>query len=133
MQSHGASELSRKLGMTKNMVYRALTTLLSHGYVVRDPSGSRYQLGHRAAESGRFGFTDLDVPSLCAPFARQLVAISGETVSLVVPIGRSNVVISGVEGPGPIARGVPLRRLNPMHASSASRTILAHLTDEARG
>lgn len=88
-------------------------TLLSHGYVVRDPSGSRYQLGHRAAESGRFGFTDLDVPSLCAPFARQLVAISGETVSLVVPIGRSNVVIGGVEGPGPIARVVPLGRLNP--------------------
>lgn len=61
------------------------------------------------------------------------MAISGETVSLVVPIGRSNVVIGGVEGPGPIARGVPLGRLNPMHASSASRTILAHLTDEARG
>jgi DNA-binding IclR family transcriptional regulator len=72
--------------------FRADRTLLSHGYVVRDPSGSRYQLGHRAAESGRFGFTDLDVPSLCAPFARQLVAISGETVSLVGPIGRSNVV-----------------------------------------
>ena len=42
----GVSELSRALGMNKNMVHRALTTLTEQGYLARDVSGQRYQLGH---------------------------------------------------------------------------------------
>lgn len=129
-KSLGVSELSKRLRMTKNMVHRALTTLVHHGYIVRDTTGTRYELGPRVAEFGGFGLTRLDVPSFCAPFMQRLAEISGETVSLLIPTQRSSVVVAGVVGPGPIARGVPLGRLNPLHASSASRVILANLHDD---
>jgi DNA-binding IclR family transcriptional regulator len=45
--SFGVTALSKQLGMTKSMVHRALTTLLDQGYIVRDSTGSAYQLGLR--------------------------------------------------------------------------------------
>ncbi len=41
--SRGVSELSRALGMNKNMVHRALSTLVAAGYAARDLSGELYQ------------------------------------------------------------------------------------------
>src|SRR4051794_40289465 len=68
--SHGVTELSRELGMTKNMVYRALSTLARHGYVVRDATGSRYQLGPGVLRLAGAGLPDLDLPALAEPYMR---------------------------------------------------------------
>ena len=43
----GVSELSRALRMNKNMVHRALSTLVATGYAARDLSGELYQPGPR--------------------------------------------------------------------------------------
>jgi IclR family transcriptional regulator, acetate operon repressor len=128
-ESWGVSDLSRRLDMTKNMVHRALTTLLRHGYVVRDATGSRYQLGLRAAALGSAGMRSLDLPTLVDPYLERLRAISGETVALSVPVGRHQVIIHGVRGHGTVARRVLLGQLTPLHAGPASRVILAHLPD----
>jgi IclR family acetate operon transcriptional repressor len=132
-ESYGVSELSRKLGMTKNMVYRALTTLARHGYVVRDPTDTRYQLGPGALRLGASGLPALDLPALSAPAMRRLRDITGETTTLAVPWGRSAVTVSGVRGRGVIARRVPLGRVMPLHISPASRAILAAFPDDAIG
>ena len=41
----GVTELALRLGMNKNMVHRALTTLAAQGFVTRAPDRTRYQLG----------------------------------------------------------------------------------------
>jgi DNA-binding IclR family transcriptional regulator len=43
----GVTELALRLGMNKNMVHRALTTLAAQGYVARAADRTRYQLGWR--------------------------------------------------------------------------------------
>lgn len=128
--SYGVSELARELGMTKNMVYRALTTLTRHGYLVRDESGARYQLGFALVRLGQAQLDQLDLPSLCAPFMREMRDATGETVTLSVPAGRNVVTIDGIRGRGALARRVPLGRLTPLHASPASRAVLAFLADD---
>lgn len=127
--TYGVSELSRKLGMTKNMVHRALTTLLRHGYATRDASGTRYQLGPGVFQLGSTGLPDLDLRGLCEPFIRRMRDLTGETVTLAVPSGRKAVTIGGVRGRGIVARHVPLGRINPLHVSPAARAILANFPD----
>ena len=128
-ESHGVTELSRSLGMTKNMVHRALVTLVRHGYVVRDETGARYQLGPGVLRLAGSGLPELDLPNLCLPFMQEMRDVTGETVSLAVPWGRSAVTVGGIRGRGLVARRVPLGRVIPMHVSPASRAILASFPD----
>jgi IclR family acetate operon transcriptional repressor len=130
-ETQGVTELSRELGMTKNMVSRALSTLVRHGFAVRDESGVRYQLGPGIARLAIAGLPELDLEALCAPFMRQMRDVTGETVTLAVPWGRNAVTVYGVRGRGVIARRVPLGRVIPLHVSPASRAILAAFPDPA--
>jgi DNA-binding IclR family transcriptional regulator len=127
--SHGVTEISRRLGMTKSMVFRALSTLVEHGFLIRDESGQQYQLGFRVIELGQGTLNEPDIQSLCAPYLRQMHELTGETITLSVPGDRVSVIIDGIQGKGPIARRVPLGRITPLHASSASRVLLAFLPD----
>ena len=129
--SFGVTELSLRLEMTKNMVHRALNTLLRHGYVVRDATGARYQLGPGALSLAGGGLPDLNLPEFCEHFLRRIREITGETVTLAVPSGRSAVTVLGVRGHGVIARRIPLGRVAPLHISPASRAILAGFPDPA--
>lgn len=129
--SHGVTELSRELGMTKNMVYRALITLERPGFVIRDETGTRYQLGPGVLRLGGMGLPELNLPELCEPFMRSMRDLTGETVTLAVPSGRMTVIVHGYRGRGVIARRVPLGRVIPLHVTPASRAILAHFPDEA--
>jgi IclR family transcriptional regulator, KDG regulon repressor len=128
--SFGVSELSRRLGMNKSMVHRALATLFDEGYLIRDPSGSRYQLGYRVLELAGFASAAPDLSELCGPYMRKMFEVSGETIALTVRRGRFAVTIGGIQAPGTVARRVPIGRVVPLHISGAARAILAFLTDE---
>lgn len=128
--SLGVTEISQRLGMTKSMVHRGLMTLLRHGYVLRDPSGTRYQLGPAIADFGTLWLKPPDIHLLCRPFEDGLFDLTGETVSIHVPIGNNVVCVDGVEGRGPVARRVPLGGSIPLHVSPAGRVVLAYLPDE---
>lgn len=128
--SLGVTEISQRLGLTKSMVHRGLTSLTRHEYVIRDPSGSRYQLGPAVAQFGTVQVRPPDLHGLCRPFERALHELTGETISLHVPVDDVVVCVDGIEGQGPVARWVPLGRSIPLHVSPASRAVLAHLPDE---
>jgi len=82
-------ELVRLLGMNKNMIYRALTTLAAQGYVTRDPSGERYQLGPQLFALGTAGASESDIVALSRPTLEQLHALTGESVYLSIIVGRN--------------------------------------------
>lgn len=123
----GVSELSRRLDMTKSMVHRGVSTLARHDYLVRDESGRRYQLGFAVANFGTLYLRPPDIHRLCRPAMERLAELTGESVSLHIPVGPAVVCIDGVEGAGPVARRVPLGHSIPLHASPASRAVLAYL------
>lgn len=129
-ESHGVSELSRELGMTKNMIHRALKALTGYGYLVRDETGTRYQLGPGVLQLGRLGLEPLNLPIMSGPYMRRMQELGEETVSLAVRAGDTVVTIAGLRGRGDVARRVPFARSVPLHASPAARVILAYLPDE---
>jgi DNA-binding IclR family transcriptional regulator len=128
---YGVTELSTLLGMTKNMIHRALTTLVEQGYLVRDASGQRYQLGYRVLELQNANSLEPDLRALCAPYVRELYELTGETVSLMVRALDHAVFIDGIETRRAGTYRIEIGALRPLHAIAAGRMMLAHDADDA--
>jgi len=129
-EPRGVSELARTLHMSKNMVHRALTTLMKEGFVVRDASGQRYQLGPRVLELSMAEEGEFDLVAVCRPSLEKLHALTGESVFLSIIVGMSRVTVDEIVPPGPrvlrSSRGAQV----PLHCTKMSRMLLAHLADE---
>jgi DNA-binding IclR family transcriptional regulator len=127
---YGVTELSSLLGMTKNMVYRALTTLVEQRYLVRDATGQRYQLGPRILELHSVATAEPDLRTMCAPYIERVFALTGETVSLMIRSLDYAVFIDGMETRRSGTYRMPLGGLLPLHAPAAGRVMLAFTPDE---
>jgi DNA-binding IclR family transcriptional regulator len=127
--SWGVSEISRTLGCAKNSAFQALDTLVKEGFVVRDASGQRYQLGHAMMDFVGEGEA-LDVRQLCQPYLARLHGLTGASVFLSIIVGRYNVCIDSIQPPGVTVGYSPLSQAIPLHAGSGSRVLLAYLHDE---
>jgi DNA-binding IclR family transcriptional regulator len=129
-EPRGVTGLSRALGMNKNMVYRALTTLVSAGYAARDPSGELYQPGPRLLSLAPDDRADTDIVALARPVLEQLHALTGESVYLSIIVGGNRVTVDDIQAEGArvlrSSRGAPV----PLHCTKMSRVLLAHLEDE---
>ena len=127
--SRGVTELSRVTGMNKNMVHRALTTLVDAGFLVKDGTGERYQLGFRLLDLHiRETFVDFRV--LARSSLEQLHAITGESVFLSIVVGSNRVNVDRIEGTG---RRVSLGQRGqavPLHVTKMSLILLAQFDDE---
>jgi DNA-binding IclR family transcriptional regulator len=127
--SIGVTELSRKLGMTKNMVHRALATLIEHGYLVRDASGQFYELGYGVIQLRGHDTSEPDIRTICRPFLEKVHGLTTESVYLSIIVGRTRINIDAIEARGPrithVQRGRPL----PLHVTVTGRTLLAFLND----
>jgi len=127
--AHGVTEVSRQLGISKNMAFRALSALTEHGYLVRDASGSRYHLGYRILGFRKPNAPEEDVRGLVFATMQVMQALTGESVSYGVAMGGHFITIDGIEG-----RGVRVSRISwggkiPLHVTPSARVILAFLGD----
>lgn len=129
------SDLTRTLGMTKQMVIRALKTLLMQGYIVKDAEGG-YELGYRILELGNFDSAEPDLRQICAPYMQQMHALTRSLVLLAIPVGYHAIVIDGIDAVNPHGfqlqrhrRGYPI----PLNLGPMARAILAFLPDKEIG
>ena len=124
----GVTELALRLGMNKNMVHRALTTLAARGFVTRAADRARYQLGYRvlmlAGDDDAF-----DIRALCRPTLEELHALTGESVFLSIIVGRARVNVDWIEGRGRRVSASQRGRSVPLHCTKMSRALLACLDD----
>jgi DNA-binding IclR family transcriptional regulator len=124
----GVTELALRLGMNKNMVHRALTTLTAQGFVTRAADRSRYQLGYRvltlAGDDDAF-----DIRALCRPTLEELHALTAESVFLSIIVGRARVNVDWIEARGRRVSASQRGRSVPLHCTKMSRALLACLDD----
>ena len=127
-QPRGVSELSRETGTNKNMVHRILSTLVEAGYVVRDPSGERYQLGYRILNLHTEDHI-FDLREIGRPVLEKLHSMTKESVFLSIIVGANRVNVDWIEGKGRRVSFGERGRSVPLHHSVMSRFLLAHLQD----
>lgn len=129
-QAYGVTELARTLGMNKNMVHRALTMLMSEGYLARDATGQRYQLGFRVLDLGGGDADEFDIRALSRPALEELHALTGESVFLSIIVGQSRVNVDWIEARGRRVSHSQRARSVPLHCTEMSRMLLACLSDQ---
>ncbi|WP_375713742.1 IclR family transcriptional regulator [Sphingobium sp. BS19] len=121
--------LCTQLGMSRNMVFRALTTLVEQGYVVRDRVGNKYDIGYGVLNLRGHENPEPDIRSICHRFLQELHILTSESVFLSIFAGYNRFNIDGIEAKGPRVTHVQRGRPLPLHITITGRTMLAALTD----
>lgn len=126
----GVTEIAERMQMSKNMAFRALSTLVDQGYLIRSHAGRRYELGFRVLDLSNPDAAEPDLRTLATPTMSLMQAASGETVVLSQRVGNLIVVLDGMEANATVRTRAPLGSMYPLHASPAARVVLAALSDQ---
>lgn len=126
----GPSELARRLGMTKNHVFRVLKTLEAHGFVTR--ADERYRVGMRALQVGQLALKQMDLLRVAHPVVVALHEQTGETVHLAVLDEREAICVDRIESVHPVRLSAEVGRRFPMHAGACPKVLLAFMPERER-
>ena len=113
----GVTELSRRLNLHKNNVFRLLATLEQHGYIEQSSANERYRLGAKCLELGETFCRSHSLLDQARPILRSLAEKVGETVHLAQ---MSAFEIVHVDAPPPQERDA--QGYDP-HAASDGRLV----------
>jgi len=126
----GVTELSRKLKLHKNNVFRLLATLETRGYVEQDRETGNYRLGMKTFEVASVFLHHLGVAKQARSALEQLATETGETAYLAVLDGPWAVCVDMVETAHAVRVVSQLGRRLPAHASALGKVQLAFRSQE---
>jgi IclR family KDG regulon transcriptional repressor len=120
----GVTQLAQRLKLTKGSVHRHLLTLVERGYLVQNPTTTRYSLGPRSRLLAHHA-PDADLIQLAAGPMRDLRDRLGHSVVLSESTPRGALVLSMVPGTAAIEIGVRSGSELPFHSSAQGKVLLA--------
>jgi IclR family KDG regulon transcriptional repressor len=120
----GVTQLAQRLKLTKGSVHRHLLTLVERGYLLQNPTTTRYALGPRSRLLAHHA-PDADLIQLAAGPMRELRDQLGHSVVLSESTPRGALVLSMVPGTAAIEIGVRSGSELPFHSSAQGKVLLA--------
>jgi len=122
-----ASELLKRVDLSRPTLYRLLRTLEHSGFSVSSGDPQRFELGPSVAHLAHVWSSSLDIATLAQPMLRRLWDQTGETVALLVHQGNSRICVAELPSAQPLSfkRGLGYREDVTLGASG--RAILAHV------
>lgn len=128
----GVAELSRRLGLHKNNVFRLLATLEEDGYVEQSRSTERYRLGIRSLELG-FAYARNHTLSMRArPVLESLSQSVGESAHLAMLNGFEVVHVGGVAPERVLVAAERMGARLPVHCTALGKVLLGCSPEETR-
>ncbi|BCR06126.1 IclR family transcriptional regulator [Desulfuromonas versatilis] len=126
----GVTELSKRLKLHKNNVFRLLATLESRGYIEQNKATENYRLGLKSLELGQTFIKQMGLLRQAKPILDRLVGECNET-SYVAIFKEGHIVYLDVVETDLTVRVVSRvgSRL-PAHCTAAGKVHLANLSDE---
>lgn len=125
----GVTEIGKAVGLSKAVVHRTLTTLLSNGFVNVDPTSRRYRLGPMVLALSSAYLSRLDVRRISLPFLHEISKATNETATLSVRHEWTRTYIEQVTPAREVMMTVKLGVPFPLHAGSSSKAFLAFLPE----
>jgi IclR family transcriptional regulator, KDG regulon repressor len=122
--SLGVSELSRRLDLAKNQVFRILKTLEEFGYIHQNPDRT-YALGYKVTEISMMLLNRSDLAQQAGSFMDELRDLTGETVNLFVRDGHHAVCIAQRESRASVRMSAQVGRRVLPHAGACPKAIFA--------
>jgi IclR family acetate operon transcriptional repressor len=128
----GVTEICRKVGMTKNRVFRILSTLQARGYVEQDSATQAYRLGLELFHLGHRARSQLDVHQIAQPYLTHLAQATQEVAHLLVRRGLRAVCIAHRESDRRLLVSDRIGEPIPLHIGASPKILLAYLPPDER-
>lgn len=126
----GVTELSKKLKLHKNNVFRILATLQSRNYIEQNKSNDNYKLGIKCLELGQTFIHQRGLLKQAKAILRELAEMTGETSYLSFLRGNEVVYLDAVEGTSTVRVVSRVGLHMPLHATAAGKALVASESDE---
>ncbi|MBP2628326.1 MAG: transcriptional regulator, IclR family [Firmicutes bacterium] len=122
----GVTELAKLIGITKPSAYRMAETLLTRGYLIKDPDRLRYQIGPKVLGLLKVFFSKLDIRTIALPHMNKIRDIFDEGVSLFMVIGDKRVCVESVESTQPLRRVMFIGEALPLGVGASGKLLVAY-------
>ena len=126
----GVTELSNRLNLHKNRVFRILATLEARGYIEQNKATENYRLGVKSLELGQTFIKHMGLVRQAKPFLKEIVEKCNE-MAYVGIIRQNSVVYLDVEEASQTVR--VLNRVGwrlPIHCTAIGKAQVAFLSEE---
>lgn len=121
----GVTELSKRLKLHKNNVFRLLATLEARGYIEQNKATENYRLGVRCLRLGQRFLVQSGLLRQARPVLEDLARRCGETVFVCARSQHAAVVLDAVEPDRPVRLVAPLGEALPLHCTAGGKALLA--------
>jgi len=128
-ESLSIADLAARLHLPKATLYRILASLAQHGYVRRDATAHRYELGLRPLELGRSVLEGLEIRQRSHRHLEDLILRSGESAHLAILDRYEAVYIDRVDGTSGLRMTSPIGHRAPAHSTAIGKALLASLDE----
>jgi len=128
----GVTELSRRMALHKNNIFRLLATLESRNFIEQNHSTGNYRLGLKNLEMGHTCSRHLGLRRLARPVLEALTAALQETSAINIMRGTSIISLDAVETPLPVRVVTRLGVWLPLHCTAPGKVFLAGMPERER-
>lgn len=126
----GLTELAERLGVSKSMAHRLLSTLMDRGFVAQNPRTRRYRLGLRLLGLGAVVGDNLRIRQVALPHMEALARATGESVFLTVLEDQCAMPVARVELRHTVDWLFGVGERSPLTAGASNKVLLAFLPPE---
>ena len=120
----GVAELSRRLGLHKNNVFRLLATLEEAGYIEQELETERYRLGLSALDLGQSFLRSRPLLDRARPFVSDLCDRTGESAHLGMLHDFEVVHVAGCAPDRMVVTPPRVGRRLPVHCTALGKVLL---------
>ena len=124
----GVTELSKRLGLHKNNVFRLLATLEHRGYIEQNAATENYRLGAKTLQIGSIFIEQRECRRQARPVLEELSARTGETAVVGVLRGNKVIYMDTVEPDRTVRAISRIGAMFPAYCTAVGKAQLAYLT-----
>lgn len=125
----GVTELSKRLKLHKNNVFRLLATLESRGYIEQNKATENYRLGIRCLQLGQSYISQMGLLRQAQPIIEEIVRKSRETAFVALFRKAAVVPLKAVEADRPVRTTCAIGEPLPLHCTAVGKLHLAFVPD----
>ncbi|WP_303722424.1 IclR family transcriptional regulator [Malonomonas rubra] len=126
----GVTELSKRLKLHKNNVFRLLATLESRGYIEQNKATENYRLGLKALELGQTFIKQMGLLRQAKPILEEIVEDCNETAYVAIYKEHHTVYLDVVETNLTVRVVSRVGSRLPAYCTAAGKVHMAFMTDE---
>jgi DNA-binding IclR family transcriptional regulator len=123
----GITDLSNRLNLQKNNVFRLVATLKAKNYIEMNSSTGKYRLGIKTRALGQAATRLIDFTNLARPFLNELKQHCHETCYFSIIKDGYAYCLDGVESDLPVRVAQRVGSSRPLYCTAAGRVLLAYL------